>query len=67
MLPLDCSLDFDPAREEDFYAALPARPAVFLVESRQAGAHPYLVRTADLRRRLERLLRAAEEIGRAHV
>ncbi len=60
MLPLDCGLDFDPEREEEFFAALPSRPAVFLVEPREAPAHPYLVRTADLRRRVERLLRAPE-------
>lgn len=60
MLPLDCGLEFDREREEEFFAALPARSAVFLVEPRQAAAHPYLVRTADLRRRVERLLRAPE-------
>jgi excinuclease UvrABC nuclease subunit len=60
VLALDCGLEFDPAREEEFFAALPARPAVFLVEPREASAHPYLVRTADLRRRAERLLRAPE-------
>jgi len=60
MLPLDCGLEFDREREQEFFAALPARPAIFLVEPRQAAAHPYLVRTADLRRRVERLLRAPE-------
>ena len=60
MLALDGELEFNPAREEEFFAALPARPAVFLVEPRQAGATPYLLRTADLRRRAERLLGAAE-------
>ena len=70
MLPLDCGADFDPAREEEFYAALPALPAVVLIEPRagalprDAGAkqpEPYLLRTADLRRRLERLLREPPE------
>ncbi len=61
MLALDCGLEFDPAREEEFFAALPARPAVLLVEPRQPGAQPYLARTADLRKRLERLLRAPAE------
>ncbi len=60
MLALDCGLEFDPAREEEFFAALPARPAVFLIEARTTGGDPYLARTRDLRRRLERLLRAAE-------
>jgi len=60
MLALDCGLEFDLTREEEFFAAVPARPAVFLIEPRTTGANPYLGRTRDLRRRLERLLRAAE-------
>ncbi len=60
VLALDCGLEFNPAREEEFFAALPPRPAVVLIEPRHAGAQPYLLRTADLRRRLERLLRPAE-------
>jgi excinuclease UvrABC nuclease subunit len=57
VLPLDCGQPFDPARDDEFFAALPARPAVFLIEPRESGAQPYLVRTADLRVRVERLLR----------
>ena len=64
MLPLDCGLAFDPARDEDFFAALPSRPAVVLIEPRQSGAEPYLLRTADLRRRIERLLRPAAELSK---
>lgn len=60
VLPLDCGQEFDPAREEEFYSGLPERPAVFLIEPRAPGAQPYLLRTADLRRRVERLLRAPE-------
>lgn len=60
MLPLDCALEFHPAHEEEFFAALPARPAVFLIESHEPAARPYLARTADLRRRCERLLRVPE-------
>src|SRR6267378_1123392 len=63
MLPLDCQQEFDPAREEEFFTALPARPAVFLVEPWHKGAQPYLLRTADLKRRLERLLRAPDALG----
>jgi excinuclease ABC subunit C len=58
VLQLDCAQPFDPARDDEFFAALPARPAVFLIEPRETGAQPYLVRTADLRARVERLLRA---------
>jgi excinuclease UvrABC nuclease subunit len=64
MLELDCGAEFDAAREEECYAALPARPAVFLVELKQGSgprAEPYLARTADLRRRVERLLRVPAE------
>ena len=57
MLELDCGLEFDAARDGEFFRALPPRPAVFVVELRGAGAEPLLGRTADLRRRLERLLR----------
>jgi len=56
MLELDCGQDFDPEREEEFFATVPARAGVLLVEMRAAGAEPYLVRTADLRRAAERLL-----------
>ncbi|HEX2711486.1 MAG TPA: hypothetical protein VHM88_04585 [Candidatus Acidoferrales bacterium] len=64
MLPLDARLDFRPEREEEFFAALPARAAVVLVELRETSGDPYLARTADLRRRLERLLRAPEGASR---
>ncbi len=56
MLELDCGQEFDPERAEDFFAALPPRPAVCLIEPREPHAEPYLIRTQDLRRRLERLL-----------
>ena len=56
MLELDCGLDFDPSRDEDFFAALPPRPAVCLIETRATNAEPFLIRTQDLRRRLQRLL-----------
>lgn len=64
MLALDCRLPFDPAADAVFFAALPAAPAVFLLEPRRAGADPYLARTADLRRRVTRLLAAREESSR---
>src|SRR3984885_961222 len=56
MLALDGLVEFDPAKEGAFFAALPARPGVVLIEMRAAGARPHLVRTADLRRAAERLL-----------
>jgi hypothetical protein len=64
VLELDRDAPFDPAREEEFFAALPARAAVFCLALRGPGAEPYLGRTADLRRRLERLLRLPAEPGK---
>jgi len=60
MLELDCGLEFEPEHDEIFFAALPARPGVLLIEMREAGAQPYLARTADIRRAAERLLREPE-------
>ena len=40
--------------------ALPPRPAVCLIELRDAKAEPFLIRTQDLRRRLQRLLGALD-------
>ena len=57
MLELDCGQEFAAAREEEFFAAIPARAGVLLVDMNEAGAQPHLVRTADLRRAAERLLR----------
>jgi excinuclease ABC subunit C len=58
MQDLDSSADFEATRDREFLAAAPARPAVFIVEPRAelTGAQPYLLRTANLRQRLARLL-----------
>ena len=57
MLELDCCLEFNPARaEEAFFPFLPPRPAVCLIELRGERAEPFLMRTQNLQRRLERLL-----------
>lgn len=58
MLELENACEFEPTRDGEFLAAVPARAGVFLVEPRAelAGAQPYLLRTADLHRRLTRLL-----------
>jgi excinuclease ABC subunit C len=60
VLELDCGQDFDSSRDEDFFAAIPPSPAVCLVETHAATAEPFLFRTQDLRRRLERLLGAPD-------
>ena len=56
MLTLDSGLEFDPARDEEFFSALPPLPAVCLIEPQQSSAQPLFIRTQDLRRRLQRLL-----------
>jgi excinuclease ABC subunit C len=57
VLELDSGLKFDAARaEEDFFPALPARPAVCLIEPREEKAEPFLIRTQNLQLRLQRLL-----------
>ncbi len=60
MLELDGSQEFDSARDEGFFAAVPERAGILLIEMREPRAHPHLVRTADLRRAAERLLRPPE-------
>jgi excinuclease UvrABC nuclease subunit len=60
MLQLDCGLPFFPEFDADFFAALPARPGVILLEMKIANAQPYLARTADIRRAAERLLAPPE-------
>jgi len=56
VLDFDAGLDFSPERDHEFFSLLPAKPAVCLIQSRDSSAEPYLIRTADLRRRLQRLL-----------
>jgi len=53
---LDCTTDFEPTRDEQFFAALPSRPAICLIEPKESSAEPLFIRTQDLRRRLQRLL-----------
>jgi excinuclease ABC subunit C len=64
VLPLDCGQEFDATRDEDFFAALPERPGVLLIEMKAPNAKPYLARTADIRRAAERLLRVPEALSK---
>jgi excinuclease ABC subunit C len=64
MFELDLTAEFDPARDEEFFAALPARPAVFLLDMRAPEARPYLARTVDLQRRLGVLLGRTQQPSR---
>ena len=61
-MELEREIKFDPARAEEFFESLPARPAVVLIQPHQAltGARTLLLRTADLRRRMRLLLREPE-------
>ena len=56
MLELDAELEFNPEDDEEFFFLLPEQPAVCLIEGREEKAEPHLIRTANLRRRLQRLL-----------
>jgi len=56
VLELDCGFPFDLTHTDDFFSALPPRPAVCLIELRDETAEPLLIRTQDLCRRLQRLL-----------
>jgi excinuclease ABC subunit C len=58
VLDLDCGQNFDASHDEDFFAALPPRPAVCLLQfhAENENAEPMLIRTQDLRRRMQRLL-----------
>ena len=54
-------LEFAPERDAEIFSAVPAAPAVFLLRGDDAQAEPYVSKTANLRRRLQRLLGPAEE------
>jgi excinuclease ABC subunit C len=54
-------LEFAPERDAEIFAAVPAAPAVFLLLGEDAQAEPYVGKTANLRRRLQRLLGPVEE------
>ena len=56
MLELDAGLEFHREGEMEFFSLLPERPAVCLIVPHDSTADPYLIRTGDLRRRLQRLL-----------
>jgi len=49
-------LEFTPERDAEVFYAVPAAPAVFLLRGEDAHAEPYVSKTANLRRRLQRLL-----------
>jgi excinuclease ABC subunit C len=54
-------LEFAPERDAEVFSAVPAAPAVFSLRGDDTRAEPYVSKTANLRRRLQRLLGPVEE------
>jgi excinuclease ABC subunit C len=54
-------IEFTLERDTEVFATVPAAPAVFLLRGENIGADPYVSKTANLRRRLQRLVGPAEE------
>jgi excinuclease UvrABC nuclease subunit len=56
-------LQFVPEDSAEFFAAVPASPAVFVLRG-EAGTEPYVSKTANLQRRLTRLLCPPLAVGK---
>ncbi|HKM49050.1 MAG TPA: hypothetical protein VJX69_15775 [Terriglobales bacterium] len=54
-------IEFRPEADADIFSATAAVPAVFLLRGADANSEPYVSKTANLRRRLQRLLSAPQE------
>jgi excinuclease UvrABC nuclease subunit len=54
-------LEFRPEADAEVFSAVAAAPAVFLLRGADANSEPYVSKTANLRRRLQRLLSVPEE------
>jgi len=54
-------VEFVPENDSQILSAFPAAPGVFLLRGENTEAEPYVSKTANLRRRLTRLLGPAEE------
>jgi len=54
-------IEFRPEADAAVFSAVAAAPAVFLLRGEDAHSEPYVSKTANLRRRLQRLLSAPEE------
>jgi excinuclease ABC subunit C len=54
-------LEFVSIHESELFAAVPSLPAVFLLRGDDPQSEPYVSKTANLRRRLQRLLGAPAE------
>jgi excinuclease ABC subunit C len=54
-------IEFRPENDSEVFSALAVAPAVFLLRAEDARSEPYVSKTANLRRRLQRLLSVPEE------
>ena len=54
-------IEFTPERDLEIFASVPTGPAVFVLRGNESHAEPYVSKTANLRRRLQRLLGPVEE------
>jgi excinuclease ABC subunit C len=57
-------IEFVPDRDSELFSAIPAAPAVFLLRVGDSKGEPYVGKTSNLRRRLQRLLGAPTEFSR---
>jgi excinuclease ABC subunit C len=55
-------LEFDPACDAEFFTAVPAKPGVFTL--RGESGEPYVSKSSNLRRRVQRLLGKSEGLSR---
>ena len=60
-------LEFVPEHDAETFAAVPAAPAVFLFAAKTPQAEPYVSKTANLRRRLQRLLGPVRSARKAQL
>ncbi len=60
-------IEFTPDRAAEAFAAAPAAPAVFLLRGDDPQAEPYVSKTANLRRRLQRLLGSPDQTRRLNL
>ena len=58
---LTTRIEFVPTKDEEVFSAVPAAPAVFLLRADDSQSEPYVSKTANLRRRLQRLIGVATE------
>ena len=54
-------IEFHPEADVEIFSSIAAAPAVFLLRGEDAHSEPYVSKTANLKRRLQRLLSAPEE------